>query len=157
MQFTCPKCDTKQKIIVNLNDLRFKQVDFSNLRKGINQINFTLPTSKDQIIFKLMDYATYRELEKMEKAYAKIKTAKDVTGFLSKSIVSYNGVTDQFQIMKFVNSMKSIDSLALRKYITKVSPGVDTTINISCQNDMCDYDQGVMLAIQADFFWPHIA
>ncbi len=41
-----------------------------------------------------MDYATYRELEKMEKAYAKIKTAKDVTGFLSKSIVSYNGVTD---------------------------------------------------------------
>ena len=56
--------------------------------------------------------------------------SKSVTYRLFKSIVSVNGNTDKKFIRKYIETLRALDSLSIRKYITENSPAVNFNIEI---------------------------
>ena len=61
--------------------------------------------------------------------------------------------TDRAFISKYVDTMLSVNSLALRKYLKEVTPDVNSTFNYTC--DSCGHEHPKMaLPIDVGFFWP---
>ena len=75
-----------------------------------------------------------------------------VTTRLTFQIVSIDGITDKNKISTFVNNMPAADSRALRLYIDKNEPGIDTNVRFECTK--CGADSEVQMPIGASFFWP---
>lgn len=75
-----------------------------------------------------------------------------LTENLEKMIVSVMGVTDQTTIKTFVQKLHSTDTAAIREWMRENSPGIDTTVVITCPS--CDNEFRAELPISESFFRP---
>jgi len=154
--YTNPVTRISEKITVDLSKLEEKLLDESlAITKGVNNFKFTLPSTQNEITFKLLTNADEVAIENELKGLKKLfpNESFDITVRLKHTITSVNDITDKKSIREFIdnNILLVSDSRALRKYIKQITPEVLLTFNY----DKDGYtEEGVNIPIGVDFFWP---
>ena len=135
---------------VDLNELDNKPLDESNFTQGVNEFEYTLPTSKTKITYKLI---TGRDEKAIEREIAGLKkinkdASPELTTRLKQAIISVDGDADKKTVREFVdNYLLAKDSRALREHIRLTQPDVDMNI-------VLDSGEEVTVPIGLSFFWP---
>lgn len=154
IDITCPACSNKYKNTFDLNQLPIKTLDIDPVKPGKNEFEFILPMSKKTITFKLLNGFDEEEIniknEKMKKLGNQIDNL--ITSRLNYSILSVDGNYDRNDIYNFISKMRAGDSLAFRKYMDKIEPGIEMKQEASCPS--CDHSEEVTVPIGVSFFWP---
>jgi len=139
---------------IDLSKLEDKVVDESLFKRGINEFNFTLPHSGNNITFKLLTHGDEQKIEAEIRGMQKINpnATTDVTTRLKHIITSVEGKREQKDIRDFVdNYLIAKDSRALRQHYGKISPD----INLKYIPEDVDYvGEGIDIPISISFFWP---
>jgi hypothetical protein len=154
--YTCPKCETKTDMHIDLDTLTLKNLPIEPIEIGTNLFEFILPVSGKKVLFK---FTTVEDEEKMiqeSESRRKRGMLNDnlVTTKLLSSIVSIDGISNRSDITKFVSYMPAKDSRALRKYMEENEPGVNMEVEFQC--GACDhYDNHLALPMGSEFFWPN--
>jgi hypothetical protein len=138
---------------IDLTAIEDKPLNTSLFKKGINEFKFTLPSSGDNITFKLLtgkdEKKVIAELEGLKKINK--NASAELSTRLKYIITSINGNQDQKDIREFVdNYFLARDSRALREYIKEVQPDVDLTFFPEGS------DEKVSIPVGLNFFWPDI-
>ena len=155
VKIKCTSCGALKKDIINLNTLENKNIDYTLLESGENSFEFKLPISGDTITIKLLTHQDIKEIENTIQNYKKLgkdSNPKEVTTRLRKTITSVNGDSDFKTISKYVFTIPSQDSYAIRQFIESITPDVDTNYNFIC--DECGYEEVIDIPIDVEFFWP---
>ncbi len=135
---------------VDLNELDNKPLDESNFTQGVNEFEYTLPTSKTKITYKLI---TGRDEKAIEREIAGLKkinkdASPELTTRLKQAIISVDGDAEKKTVREFVdNYLLAKDSRALREHIRLTQPDVDMNI-------VLDSGEEVTVPIGLNFFWP---
>ena len=138
---------------VDLSTINEKNIDTSIFKDRKNEFEFTLPTSKLKLTYKLLTHADEKSIEKDIEGGKKIdqNANKEVTTRLRHMIVSLDGSDDKNQINDFVsNYMLASDARALRDQAAEIQPDVDLKFHPDGGPK-----EGVDLPIGVNFFWPN--
>jgi len=145
----------KIKEVIDLAELKEKEIDYSIFTKGLNRFSFKLPAAKRTVEFKFLTHGDEPSIEAEIKAAKKFSRGVDSTlsTRLTYSIVSIDGDEDKMTIRKFVqNELLALDSRALRTYMRELQPDVDLNL---CFDDPSTGEEFFMdLPIDTNFFWP---
>ena len=157
LDIQCPKCSRDNKCTVDLSSIKNKDYDFSKFEKGKNEFEFTLPTSKKTIGFKLLTHKEDSEIDKELESFKKIQkngASPEITCRLKKMITSVEGNSDRQSINKFVETeLLSRDSLALRQYVKEITPDIDMNFEFNCEH--CSHVERIGIPLVVSFFWPN--
>ena len=138
---------------IDLTTIEDKPLNTSLFKKGINEFKFTIPSSGDNITFKLLTGKDEKKINAELEGLKKINknASAELSTRLKYIITSINGNQDQKDIREFVdNYFLARDSRALREYIKEVQPDVDLTFFPEGSNEK------VSIPIGLNFFWPDI-
>lgn len=139
-----------EEFTVDLNELDNKPIDESRFTQGVNEFEYTLPTSKNKITYKLI---TGRDEKAIDREIAGLKkinkeASPELTTRLKQAILSVDGDTEKKTIREFVdNYLLAKDSRAFREHIRLTQPDVDMNI-------VLDSGEEVTVPIGLNFFWP---
>jgi len=138
---------------VDLSLLENKPLDESLYTKGLNEFQFTLPTSSNEISFKLLtqgdETKVSQELEGLKKI--NVEGSPELTTRLKYMITSINGDRERKTIREFVDTaFLARDARAFREYIQKIQPDVDLTFFPSGTT------KSLSIPIGISFFWPDV-
>jgi len=139
--------------IIDLTAIEDKPLNTSLFKKGVNEFKFILPSSGDNITFKLLTGKEEKKINAELEGLKKINknASAELSTRLKYIITSINGNQDQKDIREFVdNYFLARDSRALREYIKEVQPDVDLTFFPDGS------DEKVSIPIGLSFFWPDI-
>lgn len=159
VEITCPSCGEKEKHVIDLQQFEEKNVDWEGFEDGKITHEFTLPACKKKLELKMLTHGDEKKIEEAAKANKKKAKAtgidRELTSRLKQVITAVEGETDKAFINKFVDTMLSRDSLALRKHLKARTPDIDTTIYYECGS--CGHESADMnLPIDVGFFWPGV-
>ena len=138
---------------IDLTTIENIPIDTKLFRKGINEFNFTLPSTGINVTFKLLTGKDEKQIRAEIDSLKKINknSSAELSTRLKYIITSINGDRDQKDIIEFVdNALLARDSRALREYIKEVQPDVDLTFFPNGSNEK------VTIPIGLSFFWPDI-
>jgi hypothetical protein len=160
VMITCPNCSTKNKTVVNLANITYREFPFDSATKGVNAFAFELPCKKP-VVFKILngsdDVSIEAEINSLKKL-SKEPIAREWTTRLKYIITEIDGKTDKVAIRKFIDEqMTAKDSLALRKYMREFLPDVDFTFDFTCQDSSCNLERRLDIPLGASFLWPDLA
>jgi len=144
----------KVKGKIDLTKLKEAEIDLSEVEKGQNIFNFTLPKTERQITFKLptvnLEKQISTEVEALKKVYKDVEP--DFSTRLKYVIVSVDGNQDRKIINNFVdNEFLSIDSLAFREHLKTITPDIDFKTEV--KNSQGGKETATV-PITVGFFWP---
>lgn len=152
----CPKCQEENEQVIDLSLFKNKELNFDGYENGIHKV--FLNVCKKWVGFKILTQRDESEIEAEIKAYKKLSkmslVSPDITVRLKHQIVEVDGNSDKKVINTFVDNLLTIDSLQLRKEITKVNPDVDIKVDFECQS--CDHSERMVMPIGLSFLYPHI-
>jgi hypothetical protein len=153
----CNKCKEDSNVEIDLSQIKIKEYNFENIKRGDNTFEYELPFSKIKVVFRLLTSKDETDIESEIKVSNKLKLGgSELTTRIRNSLVSVNGNTDKQYIRKFVDGeLLSKDSLALRKCIREVTPNIDLTFDFTCTH--CANEERVGVPLTAQFFWPDTA
>ena len=137
--------------IVDLSKLENKPLDESLYTKGLNEFPFTLPTSENEITFKLLTHGDEVKIDQELEGLKKINRegSPELTTRLKYMITSVNGDRDRKTIREFVDqAFLARDTRAFREFISSIQPDVDLTFFPSTST------KSVSIPIGLSFFWP---
>ena len=140
--------------IIDLSQLKEKNVDYTLFEKGINDFPFTLPKSGNEITFKLLTHGDEQKIDAEIKGMLKINpnVTTDITTRLKYVITSINGSRDAKSIREFVDTLLlAPDARALRQYYSTVQPDIEMKY---IPNDSNYVGEGVEFTPTLSFFWP---
>ena len=145
----------KQEVVVDLTQINEKEFDWDRF-EGKDPFTFELPVSKRKVTVRHTTHGIQRKIDAELKGLAKLKKdPADLTTRLKHTIVAVDGDDSTGTIRKFVDvELLAIDSRALRKFIDKITPDVDLTIN--CLSEETGEPFRSSIAVGLDFFWPDI-
>ena len=118
--------------------------------EGLNEFDFTLPTSKNLITFKLLTHGDENSIDRELQGLKKLKkeTLPEASTRLKYIITSVDGDREKKTIREFVdNYLLAKDARALREKVRQVSPDIDLKY-------VGDEGEEVSVPINANFFWP---
>jgi hypothetical protein len=154
IQFYNESTNQQEEYTVDLTSLNEKMVDMSLFKAGVNEFSFTLPQSKNNVTFKLLNSKDEKKIDQEIKGLKKLYPDQsfDLTTRLKFIITSIEGSREIKDIREFVDKyLIAQDSRALRDYYNEVMPDVDLKITV----DKDGYIQeDVILPISVNFFWP---
>lgn len=153
----CKECGETSTVKVQLDSVKHKPYDFSNLISGENKFNFTLPGSGKNIIYKLLTQKDENSIDGELKFLSKsgASNTSEITTRLKYLILSIDGDSDKFAIKKYVDSeLSARDSLALRNEVKLKIPDLDMTFNFECPKCGSSYSQTIPMT--TSFFWPSL-
>jgi hypothetical protein len=142
------------KQTVDLSKLEPVDIDFSKITKGENKFSYTLPSSKREITFKLLNSGDENKITEEVEARKKVSQSdtSELTTRLKHMITSVDGKTETAYINNFVqNEFLSLDSLAYRKHLATITPDVDMSVSVK---DSTGREQVITVPITVRFFWP---
>lgn len=149
-----PNTSEDEKVTVDLQDLKYKEVDFS-LFENKNEFEFELPYSKNKVTFKLLTVAEDKKIDEEIKSLKKAlnQDAGAISTRLKHQITSVNGDYTVKTIREFVDQgyLLSRDAIELRKFIDKITPDVDMTVNFTLKDST---EVSTSLPMTAEFFFP---
>ena len=156
-EIVCPNCGHKNRVAFDLNGVNVhygldgQESDIQKLENG--NYSVLLPVSKVTVEFKLL---TSKDESKMIKKITNARKRKEQSSFITDQykmmIVSAQGVTDSFQIARFVDLMPVGDSKVLKQAYRKTAPNVELKHDFTCIS--CTHEQELEVPFGADFFWP---
>lgn len=137
---------------LDLTSLKDIPVDFSKLPKGKNEFEFSLPTSKRVIKYKLLTSGDVDNIDREAKSLNKISDIdRTLTTRLKSMIIEVDGNTEKQTINNFVdNEFFAVDSLAFREHIVDNTPDIDLEISVDIDGE--EVEVSVPMTVQ--FFWP---
>jgi hypothetical protein len=141
-----------EEYTIDLSELENKVFDESSITRGVNQFNFTLPTSNVEVTYKLLTGRDEIKIEKEIEGLKKISktTSNELTTRLKYTITSINGDSEAKSIREFVdNYLLAKDSRALREQIRSNQPDIDLTFTTYSGEE-------VAIPVGLSFFWPDI-
>jgi len=158
-EIACPACETKQTDHIDLSSFEEKAIDWSAFTKGKQTFEFTLPVTKKVLTLRLLTHGDDKQITENLKAAKKMSKLTGVdpelTTRLRQMIVAIDGSDDKAEIHKLSQNMLSRDSLALREFLKKVTPDIDTVFHYECGN--CGHEVPKMaMPITVQFFWPGV-
>ena len=112
---------------------------------------FTLPHSKNNLTFKLLNHRDEKNIQRELDGLKKINkdNVPELTTRLKHMITSVEGKSETKDIRDFVdNYLLAKDSRALREYVKEIQPDVDLTFFPD------DGENRVNIPIGVSFFWP---
>ncbi len=135
--------------LTTLNDKNLNSKDLTE--EGINEFEFSLPSSKNTITFKLLTHGDEKSIDRELQGLKKIK--KDIipeaTTRLKYMITSIDGDREKKTIREFVDTyLLARDARALREEIRRVSPDVE----LKYYGD--DVEEAITIPVDLTFFWP---
>jgi hypothetical protein len=138
---------------VDLSQLENKPLKEELFSNRVNEFAFTLPKSKYNITFKLLNHKDEqdinRELEGLKKIHK--DNSPELSTRLKYLITSVDGSREKQDIREFVEkALLAQDSRALREYIKEIQPDVDLTFFPDGSSDRVNVPIGI------NFFWPDI-
>tara|TARA_S200002703_G_scaffold3533_2_gene5040 strand:+ start:2119 stop:2865 length:747 start_codon:yes stop_codon:yes gene_type:complete len=142
-----------EEVEVDLSTLENKEFDEDSISKGINEFNFTLPTTGTEITYKLLSHKDEMAIEAEIKGLKKINKNSDPTMStrLKQMILSVNGDSERKTVREFVDTyFLASDARAFRKHIATHQPDV----NLLTQVELSDGMEDVEIPITVNFFWP---
>jgi len=139
---------------IDLSQLKDKEVSFDLFKEGINDFPFTLPSTQNQITFKLLTHGDEQKIEAEIKGLQKVNpnSSSELTTRLKYMITSINGDRDQKSIRDFIdNALLAPDARSLRQYVAQITPD----INMKFMPDDENYTgEGIDIPVSLNFFWP---
>lgn len=150
--YTNPSTGEEEPVTIDLTEIKEKNVDYS-LFNNTNEFKYTLPSSGDEITFKLITHADEKKIDDDIKANMKLNISSNITSKLKHSILAVNGDASQKTIRTFVDEyMLSTDSRALREYTREITPGLDMRFTFVGSDGYIE--EGVEIPIGFSFFYP---
>lgn len=153
-EVNCPTCRASNSINVDISEMETNPIE--ELEKIIsNDFEFLLPHSKKTVRIKAHTVRDNKEIEsilKQSKKSLHMKTSPEMTTRLRIAITSIDGDEDRMEIKRFVDTMLTIDSKALRDELTRISPDIDMTFFFQCEE--CGHEERMRLPFGVNFFWP---
>ena len=149
-----PETGNEEVATINLSDITDKELDENLTIDNKNEFNFTLPTAKIDITFKLLTQKDEKKIKREVDGLEKVnKPSSEGTVTLKHTILSINGDYDSKTIRKFVDTeMLARDSRAFRKYLDNIQPGINSQVNAEFKDGYILSD--IELPINLNFFWP---
>ena len=135
---------------VDLTTLKDKELSEDVNYENGNNFEFTLPSSNNQITFKLLTHGDETAVDQELKGLKKINPngSPELSTRLKYIITSVNGDSDRKTVREFVdNELLARDSRALRQEIKRISPDINLTIK-------GDDGEDIAVPISLNFFWP---
>ena len=152
VKYPHPVTGVEEPITIDLAEIKNKEVDY-DLCKNLNEFTFTLPQSKNEIIFKILTHQDEKQIDTELKGLKKVNLSADVTTRLKQAILAVNGSREKKDIREFVdNYLLAADARALRDYMRKITPDLDLTFTFMGSDGYIQ--EGVDLPIDASFFYP---
>ena len=143
-----------ESITVDLTEVEDKPLHKSIDENSKNEFNFTLPTSKVEITFKLLTHADEKKIDQELKGLRKLNkgSSPELSTRMKYIITSINGDFENKTIRNFVdNQLLAIDARALRNYLFDIQPNVDLSFDYE---DRKGNINKVDIPIGLKFFWP---
>lgn len=150
-----PNSGEEEKATVDLQELKYKEVDLSKFNNS-NEVEFTLPYSKNVVTFKLLTVGDDKKIDEEIKGLKKNLNleAGELSMRLKYQILSVNGDRSKKTVRDFVDqALLSRDSLELRKAIAAVTPDIDMEVTFT---DKSGQEVTMDLPMSAEFFFPGI-
>jgi hypothetical protein len=141
-----------EKVTVDLSKLENKKLDKKLFKKGVNEFEFTLPTSGVVLKFKFLSHKDEKEINQEIKGLQKIDKDSNPENStrLKFMITEVDGDSKKGTIRKFVdNFFLARDSRAFRAYVSSIQPDVDLTFYPEGGPE-----GGVEIPIGISFLWP---
>jgi hypothetical protein len=138
-----------QEYTVDLSKIDNKPFEISS--KGINEFNYTLPSTGVKIAYKILTHGDEQKIQAELDGLKKINknSSAELSTRLKYMITSVGGERDPKTIREFVDTnLLARDSRELRKHIKDTQPDVDLTFFPDGSNDRVDIPVGIK------FFWP---
>jgi hypothetical protein len=138
---------------IDLTTIENKPINESLFKKGVNEFEFTLPSTGTNITFKLLTGSDEKKINAELEGLKKINknASPELSTRLKYMITSVEGNRETKDIRFFVdNQLLAKDSRALREYIKEVQPDVDLTFFPDGS------DSKVSIPVGLSFFWPDI-
>ena len=138
---------------VDLSAVENKPVLEHLFKKGVNEFEYTLPSTNTKITFKLLTGHDEKKINAELDGLKKINknNSPELSTRLKYMITSVEGNTDQKTIRDFVdNHFLARDSRAFREYVKEVQPDVDLTFFPDGSNSKVNIPVGL------SFFWPDL-
>jgi len=138
-----------EEYTIDLTKIENKPFSISN--KGVNEFNYTLPSTNTNITYKILTHSDEQKIQNEITGLKKINknTSAELSTRLKYIITSVGGDRDPKTIREFVdNHLLARDSRELRKHIKDTQPDVDLTFFPDGNSDRVDIPIGVK------FFWP---
>ena len=136
---------------VDLTQIDNKPFEYSN--KGINEFNYTLPSTNTNIIYKILTHGYEQKIQTELEGLKKINknASPELSTRLKYMITSVGGDREVKTIREFVdNHLLARDSRELRKHIKLTQPDVDLTFFPTNDSTRVDIPVGLK------FFWPDL-
>ena len=152
VKYPHPVTGVEEPITIDLAEIKNKEIDY-DLCKNLNEFTFTLPQSKNEVIFKVLTHQDEKQIDTELKGLKKVNLSADVTTRLKQAILAVNGSREKKDIREFVdNYLLAADARALRDYMRKITPDLDLTFTFMGSDGYIQ--EGVDLPIDASFFYP---
>ena len=139
---------------VDLTEIEDKELKEEYLlSKGQNEVEFTLPTIKKSVTFKILTHGDEKKIDSEVKGIKKAKKGEspEYSTRLKHMILSVDGDTERKTIREFVDTqLLARDARALRQYIKEIQPDVDLVFDLETENG----EKEVRIPIGITFFWP---
>ena len=143
---------------IDLTEIEDKELKEEHLlEKGKNEFEFTLPTIKKAITFKLLTHGDDKKITNEIKGLKKISktNSSEYTTRLKHMILSVDGDYERKTVREFVDTqLLARDARALREYVKEIQPDVDLTYDL--ETEAGDVKGGVKIPIGVTFFWPDL-
>lgn len=138
---------------INLNDLKSIDLEAETDEEGL--FSFTMPISKANIKFKLLNCGDIDDIENMLKIDEEngIPVKNTTTYKLEKMIVEVNGERNKTMIRDFVNYLRIGDSKAFNEYVNTLDSGIDLNIEVGTPGGG---SVKTFLPLNINFFWPEL-
>jgi len=136
---------------IDLSAIENKSINESLFTKGVNEFEYTLPSTGTKITFKLLTNNDEKKITAELDGLKKINknASPEMSTRLKYMITSVGENKESKTIREFVdNHLLARDSRALREYIKEVQPDVDLTFFPDGSNTK------VNIPIGLNFFWP---
>ena len=138
-----------QEYTVDLSKIDNKSFEISS--KGINEFNYTLPSTGVKIAYKILTHGDEQKIQAELDGLKKLNknSSAELSTRLKYMITSVGGERDPKTIREFVDTnLLARDSRELRKHIKDTQPDVDLTFFPDGSTTNVDIPVGIK------FFWP---
>lgn len=139
--------------VVDLTQLKNKELDESRYTRGVNKFNFELPNTGTHITFKLLTHGDEAKIQNEIKGLQKINpgNSSEATTRLKYMILAIDGDEEPKNIRNFVdNYLLARDARAFREYVSQIQPDVDLTFFPESGRE------SINIPIGLNFFWPDL-
>ena len=137
---------------IDLSKLENKEFDTSLITDGQNEFSFTLPHSKIDITYKILNGLDEEKISREVAGLKKLNknSSAELSTRMKYMILSVNGDSEKKTVREFVdNGFLARDARAFRDHIKTTSPDVDLSY-------VLDNGKEVEVSIGLNFFWPEL-